>query len=406
MKKSFIFFLFSGICILLSAQQDSGYTKQTLSQTDIKLLFSYYTQDGSHSPVTGGAGTENLHVYAPDLDITTIIDTSHKIIFNGGVDVITSASTDRIDFYMSSASLTDARFHGSLGYGYADKKSGVEVGGSANFSLESDYTSAGAELWLNWHDKAYLHQLGFNFQLFFDDLRWGRFDPDYKMPIRLVYPYELRYKEWFPNYKRQSFNWSLSYSQALNRRLNIAFTAGFSYQQGLLSTPFHRIYFSDSTEAVEKLPAQRYKVPLSVMLNAFIGKRWILRNYYRFYWDNFGIWAHTINIESLVKLAAFLTISPSFRFYYQHGTPYFNTYGAHNISEEFYTCDYDLSTFYSIQPGLGLRFAPYYLFKNTVLSFNEISLRYAYYLRSDGLHAHMISSMIDFQAQKSKRKNR
>ncbi len=406
MKKFLYLLLILISFIRASAQSDSLYQNQILSQTDIKILFSYYTQDGQHSAVTGGAGTEKLSVYAPDFSLTSIIDTSHKIIFNGGVDVITSASTDRIDYYMSSASLTDARFHGSLGYSYTDKNSGVEVGAAGNFSLESDYTSEGAELWLNWYDKNTMRLLGVNFQLFFDDLRWGRFDPDYKMPIRLVYPAELRYKEWMSSYRRSSFNWNLSYAQALGRRVNVSATAGLSWQRGLLSTPFHRIYFSDSTEAVEKLPSQRFKVPLSLSVNVFIGKRFILRNYYRFYWDNFGIVANTFNVEASVKAAAFLTLSPFFRIHHQYGSRYFNTYGAHSSTEEYFTCDYDLSTFYSLQPGLGVRFAPYYIFKNSRGGFNEFSLRYSYYRRSDGLSAHMISSMIDLQAQKLKSKGK
>lgn len=406
MKTLYALLLILLLCKGVIAQGDSLYQNQVLSQTDIKILFSYYAQDGQHSAVTGGAGTEKLSVYAPDFSLTSVIDTAHKIVFNGGVDVITSASTDRIDYYMSSASLTDARFHGSLGYSYTEKNSGVEAGAAGNFSLESDYTSEGAELWLNWYDKNTMRLLGLNFQMFFDDLRWGRFDPDYKMPIRLVYPAELRYKEWMSGYRRTSFNWNLSYTQPLGRRVNIGAAATFSWQRGLLSTPFHRVYFSDSTEAVEKLPSQRFKVPLSLSVNVFIGKRFILRNYYRFYWDNFGIVANTVNVEASVKATAFLTLSPFFRIHHQYGSRYFNTYGAHSAAEEYFTCDYDLSTFYSLQPGLGVRFAPYYVFKNSRATFNEFSLRYSYYRRSDGLYAHMISSMIDLQVQGYKRRAR
>ena len=36
---------------------------------DADFLFGYYDQDGDRSPVTGGVGTEKLHVYSPVLQL-------------------------------------------------------------------------------------------------------------------------------------------------------------------------------------------------------------------------------------------------------------------------------------------------------------------------------------------------
>src|SRR5437868_3431544 len=48
--------------VLQAQGQDSLYKQQRISRTDIEVLFGYYTQNGNHSAITGGTGTEKLHV--------------------------------------------------------------------------------------------------------------------------------------------------------------------------------------------------------------------------------------------------------------------------------------------------------------------------------------------------------
>src|ERR1700761_7271091 len=106
----------------------SVYKKQKLSQTDIEVLFSYYAQDGDHSAVTGGTGTENLQVYAPEFNITHKPDTLNVYKVNAGVDVVTSASHDNIDYQRSSASRVDTRTHIAVGYDRRLKMSDTHFG--------------------------------------------------------------------------------------------------------------------------------------------------------------------------------------------------------------------------------------------------------------------------------------
>src|SRR5580692_7697399 len=75
---------------------DSLYKKQTISRTQIQLLFAYYTQDGDHSAITGGVGTEWLHVYSPEFTLTKTTDSVRTWRLNSGIDILTSASMDNI----------------------------------------------------------------------------------------------------------------------------------------------------------------------------------------------------------------------------------------------------------------------------------------------------------------------
>ena len=46
---------------------DSNYQYQNIDKTKIEALYGYYMQDGKHSAVTGGQGTEELNVQAVSL---------------------------------------------------------------------------------------------------------------------------------------------------------------------------------------------------------------------------------------------------------------------------------------------------------------------------------------------------
>ncbi len=399
MKKKYLLLgLMTGSCCAAAQQlpADSLYKKQRIAETDIQVLFSYYTQDGNHSAVTGGTGTEELMVYAPEVNITHRRDSVHTFTLNAGADIITSASTDNIDFVVSSASRVDMRSHISLGYSRQLGRSGLRAGIQAGLSVESDYTSLPMGLSLGRTSADRSREWQVSLQCYFDDLRWGRIDDDYWRPVSLVYPAELRYKEWYDTYRRTSYNLSFSWFQVVSRRVQIAIFPELVYQQGLLSTPFHRVYFTDGSLSVEYLPEERWKIPLGLQANIFAGSRLVIRSYYRFYQDNIGIRSHTFQLELPVKLSPQFSIAPHARFYTQTASRYFRPYGAHATTEQYYTSDYDLSAFNSFKTGLNLRYTPQAKLLRHY-TFREIGLRYAWYKRTDGLQAHMFSLLLDFK---------
>jgi hypothetical protein len=372
------------------------YKKQQLAKSDIQLLFSYYTQDGDHSAVTGGKGTENLQVYVSEFTLTHQRDSIHSGFLNAGIDIISSASTDNIDYVLSSASRVDKRFHINGGYNRLYKKSGITAGVNLGFSIESDYMSLPVGVSISHDNATHTRQVSAALQCYFDDLRWGRFDPDYYYPKTLVYPVELRDQQWFDIYRRSSYNLNLALYQVINQRMQLAIYPELVYQRGLLSTPFHRVYFNTGLVKVENLPRERWKVPLAVQLNSFIGNRVILRSYYRFYRDNFGITGHTFQLELPVKTGPSFTLSPLVRFYTQTPSRYFQPINQHLLTEDFYTSDYDLSKFSSYKLGITGRYALFKpVFKHS--AFQEVGLRYSFYKRSDQLSAHIVSLLLDFR---------
>jgi hypothetical protein len=369
-------------------QQDSTFTKKAVKSTQYEFLFSYYKQDGNHSAVTGGTGTEELKVFINKLNVTHAIDSFNTILIEAGVDMISSASTDKIDFTISSASAKDKRFWIAAGYQRGSKDKRQHFGLRPSFSMESDYLSWGLNGWWTKRNDLNNWRYGVNLQAYADDLRWGRLNADYKRPVTVVYPVELRDSVWFDIYMRYTVNIDFDIQHDINRRMSIGFFPGVIFQNGLLSTPFHRFYFAGATGAVvENLPQQRVKVPLGIQLNTFVGARMVLQLYYRYYWDNYGINGHTINLEVPIKIIPQLNFVPFARIYTQKGAKYFFPYKTSNITEAYFTSDYDLSGFTSFKYGAGIRFSSV---RETF--FRQISLRYAHYSRSDGLYFNQMSS--------------
>jgi len=406
MKKKILTFglMLSAFLSYGQRERDSVYKKQKISETDIQILFSYYNQNGDHSAVTGGIGTEMLHVYAPEIIVNHQVDSLNSYTIDGGADVITSASADNIDFNRSSASRIDTRSYLNISYQRKLKHSDTHLGISTGQSIESAYRSTPLGFSFDHKNVSGTREIAASIQCYFDDLRWGLLDPDYYHPITVVYPYELRYKKWFTNYQRYSYNLSFALYQVINRRMQLALLPELVYQKGLLCTPFHRVFFNDHyTEKVENLPMQRWKIPLAVQLNIFAGNRTIIRSYYRFYWDDFGITAHTFKLEVPVKLSATFTVAPLARFYTQTAAKYFEPYEQHALDEEFYTSDYDLSKFNSYEIGLSLRYAPHAQFIKKYF-FQEVALRYAYYERTNKLNGNMISLLFDINHSGKKSK--
>ncbi|RQO30218.1 hypothetical protein DBR32_11605 [Taibaiella sp. KBW10] len=384
-------FLIGSIALLgyTAPAQDTAQSETKIDKSEVELVYNHYIQDGNRSAVTGGIGTEALTVYGPAVNIKRSRN-KNALSFNVGTDIITSASIDNIDIIKSSASYTDIH---AYTYGILEHalRKDLTIYGGMGFSVESDYFSYSGRIGFTKEDTKRQRTYHADLQVFNDDLRWGRINESYFKAETLIYPAELRYKEWYDVYKRYSYNLKLGVTQIINKRNVFGIYPELTYQQGLLSTPFHRIYFSDGSLAVEQLPESRLKAALALKWNSFSGGRVVLKNTVNGYTDDFGIHALALENETAIKLNREVTLLPNARIYFQKGSPYFKPYKEHISSERFYTSDYDLATFTSYNLGLGFRYNPFKYLGKTFL-FNGMTLRYNYYQRSNGLSAHILSA--------------
>ena len=402
-------------------------------ETTIDIIGGYYQQDGSHGAVEGGRGTQRLTDVPPAIIVNIPLDTVSRLTANVGADFYASASTDRIDFALSTPSARDVRVHGDFGYSREHKHTGTLWGAGAGVSKEYDYLSFNAAGSFAKTSRDGNRQLSVAGQVFFDQ-------------VTLITPFELRSgyspgstvltrgaREAYGTDTRQTYNFTATYSQVLTKRIQVAVSTELVSQNGLLSTPFHRVYFRDNSEMnqapnlgdgfvphfptaarIENLPRSRFKYPFSLRLNYYASDLVQVRGFYRFYNDNFGIQAHTFELELPVKLTQFFVVYPFYRYHTQTAATYFAPFGQHSINEAYYTSDYDLSAFSANKLGLGLRYSPVYGLarfhvpgKNAqglprVMRLKSLDLRYANYRQTGSTtysaadRADLVSSIVSF----------
>lgn len=380
------------------APNSSKEQSKKINKTQINIVYNHYEQEGDNSAVTGGTGTERLTVYGPSLSLKKQW-TNNAFSLKFGSDIISSASTDNIDSIVSSASAMDARTYIDASYEHDFKKKNLSIFGGVSGSIESDYFSIGNRLGLVKENKKKLSTYSLELNTYFDDLRWGRLDEGEWRPQKLIYPQELRDREWFDHYKRFSANLKLGYTKVINKRTILGVFPTFSFQQGLLSTPFHRVYFSDGSLSVEQLPDKRFKTTIALRSNHFVKGNIILKNTINPYVDNFGILGVAIENETALKLNAIWTLLPNARFYIQRESKYFAPFESHDPLSNYFTSDYDLSSIRTYNFGLGVKYAPFSKLGKR-MHFNLMTLRYNFMYRSNGLYAHILSLSIQLERDK------
>lgn len=391
-----IFLTAAGIMALLqvfSQQKDStGFQNRKLHVDEVNLVSSYYRQDGNNAAVTGGIGSQKLTDIANVFDLKLIrYDKKlrkHSYDIELGIDHYTSASSDRVDLKAnSSASYADTRFYPSVNWTMENESKGNSISAGVSSSTEFDYQSFGGNIGFSKKTKDRNGEFSARLQVYLDQ-------------VKNILPAELR--PGGPDDKqagsssRNTFAGSFSYSQIINQRLQIAFLADVVQQQGLLSLPFYRVYFNDGSVHQELLPDNRLKIPLGFRANYFLGDRFIVKTYYRYYTDSWGIRSHTMNIEVPVKFNAFLSVSPFYRYYTQTATDHFKGYGLHTSAEKYYTSNYDLSKFNSSFFGAGIRWAPPQGVFH-MQHFNMIELRYGHYAKNINMQSDIISLNLRFK---------
>jgi len=435
---------------ILSAQEKkdstvvepTSYKKKALDNIELNFLYSNYVQNGNHGAVTGGAGDEHLTDNTPAILISIPISADEILSIDFGVDLTTSASTDQINPFAvapiggdddddksgNTSSKTSGmiatsastgggddgatahkRSHGAATYTKTSDNRTFTWGVDGAFSSEKGYRSKGfgALMRKSFNDEN--SEINLNAKAYFDN-------------IDLIYPGEFRVSEGlFPSIgfklldvnHRNSFSSEFSFSQVLNKRMQISLNADLIYQEGLLSTNYQRIYFKDKpiityknselAHDIERLPGSRLKYPFSVRFNYYVSGVVLLRTFYRHYSDDWGVSANTYDIQIPLKISPSFTMYPMFRHHSQLQARYFAPKSQHLSTELFYTSDYDLSTFNSSQYGMGFTIAPPLGIFNLDTSndrkrfrFKSFDIRYNYYSRTDGLDANILSLNAQF----------
>ncbi|MCB0383099.1 MAG: DUF3570 domain-containing protein, partial [Psychroserpens sp.] len=364
--------------VVCAQAQDSTstYKKRVLETTEVDFLSSYYTQDGSNAAVTGGIGSEELTDVTAAFVVSIPLNDDDVLTIDAGISAYTSASSSNIgpfdgggraNAFVASSGASQGDVWANLTGSYSHSSNDRNDIWSAKLSVSSEYDyfsiGVGGSYTKLFNEKN--TEVSIHGNVFIDT--WNA-----------IYPTELRpfgdgqglNNELFgfytitgnPNYNpsfkpfkdegRNTYALGFGFSQILSKKLQGSLALDFVKQQGLLSTPFQRVYFSDVADSfiedfhladdVEQLPDSRFKVAIGGRLHYYINETFVVRTFYRYYFDDWGIKSHTASIEIPIKLSDKFTVYPSYRFYNQTAADYFAAYEEHVSTDEFYTSDYDL----------------------------------------------------------------
>jgi hypothetical protein len=390
----------------LIGRDSAHYNPRQLRLDEVNFVSSYYWQNGDHSAVTGGIGSEKVTDIANGLDLN-FVWTNHNnnkntLVAGLGFDYHTAASQAYVS-KTGASSPSGTRLYPSLDWTVENSKTGNTFGVGAYVSDEYNYKSLGADLHYSVKTDDKNGEFTAKLQGYFDHVTL--IYPSEFVPLSISSMYNSDngnhhgsngHRDNFGSSPRETYSAAFSYSQIINSRLQIAFLADVVGQNGYLGLPFHRVYFTNGKDTIEKLPSSRYKLPLGVRLNYFLGDNVILRSYYRYYLDNWGVRSNTANLEMVYKISPFLSISPFYRFYNQSAARYFAPYEVHNASDPYYTSNYEFSKFNSQFYGVGFRIAPptgVFGMKNL----HELEIRYGHYSQTTDLVSNVVSLNLGFK---------
>lgn len=391
-------YIFS-LCFLLAslaslAQQNQAptkvYKKRVLENTEVDILSSYYSQDGENAAVSGGKGTEELTDFTATYIIFIPLNDDDILTIDAGISAYSSASSSNVDPFddgpadafqaSTGASSSDVWVNLNGSYSHSSDDRNTIWSANASLSNEYDYFSigVGGSFTKLFNEKN--TELSINANAYFDtwttiyafELRpfaEGENGLDNSLFANNTLTGNTNYSPIFSEFTdkgRNSYSLGLGFSQILDKNVQGSLSLDLVQQQGLLSTPFQRVYFNDVeasfidnfqlADAIERLPDTRFKVAIGGRLNWYLNEFLSLRTYYRYYTDDWGIASHTASIEVPIKITNKFTLYPSYRFYNQTAADYFKPYQTALSTDEFYTSDYDLSKFSANQFGFGISY--------------------------------------------------
>lgn len=455
----------------------TAFQKRALETTELRVLTSFYTQDGKNAAVTGGIGSEQLKDYATNISVYIPVKKNGVLSIDGTISAYTSASSSNLNPWSgasngedddddddddnygtgantgtpwaasSGASRQDVWTNLNASYSHYSKDRNSIYTGNVSISNEYDYFSLGAGIGFVKLFNQKNTELGIKANVYLDNWR-----PEYATEIKTYIEnngnLNLDFFEgtdildqngniidkfepnaWKPTQnkliddkKRNTYSVTISLSQILSKTTQLSIFSDIVYQTGWLANPMQRVYFTDKSnfyigtassipfyteernkdvfqlaDDIERLPISRIKIPIGIRLNQYITENLVLRSYYRYYFDDWGLQSHTLDVEFATKIGRKFTIYPNYRFYTQTEADYFAPFETHLSTEEFYTSDFDLSKYNASQIGLGLKYTDIFTKSHIwIFGLKSLTLDYNYYHRNTGLKSHIISLGVDF----------
>ncbi|HVW27540.1 MAG TPA: DUF3570 domain-containing protein [Polyangiaceae bacterium] len=287
--------------------------------------YGYQSQAG---PLLG-PGSEHLTVLEPQLQViaTQGPRLTHRIYVP--VDIVTAASPDATDKYRNKvdaiSSASRVNFAGTLEWAVTYKTDpATDVTAVVGLHLEEPFRS--------WHaGMSASHSFA---------------DGDTVISGTLLAVYD-----WFDHFDilgfrsgrtaRSTDTGSVGLTQILTPETIVNASYGLTVQRGELGNTWNVVPLASGKYGPELLPKERVRQALVGRLAQYLPWNGALRLYYRAYWDDWGIVAHSAEVTLLQRLAPFVYVAGLYRFHHQTGADFFTTLAP--LEQSLRTADSDLA---------------------------------------------------------------
>lgn len=327
-----------------------------------------------------GPGDERATILEPQLDVVATQGKrlSHRITLP--VDVVTSASADAIDKHrrppdvISSASRQNIA--GTVDWSATYRVDpATDIVARSGLHLEEPFRSVHAGLSTS-------HEL-------------GEGDAVFSAGVLEVF-------DWFDRFDitghhvgradRLSSTATLGFTKILTTTTLANVNYGITLQNGELGNTWNVVPLSPHALGPELLPGKRIRHALVARMSQFLPWNGALHLYYRFYDDDWGIAAHSVELELAQRLFPVLYVKGTYRFHHQAGASFFTTLASPDLL--YRTADSDLAPLDARTFGVMLVFdVPI----DTEVKSLHVDIAYERYLRSNDLQMNVVTCGTGFR---------
>ncbi len=208
--------------------------------------------------------------------------------------------------------------------------------------------------------------------------------------------------DWFDRYNihgtrlarefRSSTNANIGFTQLLSPDTILALNYGITVQTGELGNTWNAVPLPMGMLGPELLPRERQRHAFVGRLAEFLPWNGVMKFFYRFYADDWGLRAHTAEVELYQRFAPWLYLRGNYRFHWQSGVDFWTSLADPAATRR--TADSDLQHFTAqtlgILAAVDLRFAK---------QLRDLHLDFGYerYFRSNSLTANIYTCSVGFR---------
>jgi hypothetical protein len=297
------------------------------------------------------ADSDHTTVIRPAIGVTSPLPANLELGVGYSVDIITTASIDVVT-QATAAEFSDRRHEIGARLTRLDPAGGLEVGGSFTHSNEADYTS---------------NAVGFKASRDF-------FQRNTTVSGKAGLVKDGVFRVDSPPFEESLTGWgyALGISQILSRHLVLRGGYEGAYLSGFQQSPYRVVRFGDFTfqfvggvpvfngvTAVreEIHPETRLRHTFTSGAAWYVGRESALQPSYQFYFDDWGVRSHELELRWLAQLAERVRLQSGYRLYLQGGADFYREQYVEDPSQyEFYTVDKRLGRLHGHRVGVGIEY--------------------------------------------------